>query len=139
MYGQGGVDSLDIPQFLADAINAVLGDRGQEGIFIADRTAGSATIGKRWVPSGRNLRYLPPIDEIAADSKDAWATFPGSWGINQLTADPMDFSIACVSNLGTAAEGHRSQSEHPSFLRTCGPCQCPNDKERSYLPATLFP
>lgn len=109
VYAQGGVDALEIPRFLADAINNVLGDRGQEGIFIADRTAGSATAGKRWVPSARNLRYLPPIDDIEAGSQDAWATFPGSWGIDQVTAVPTDFSLTCVSDLKSTAQGATSQ------------------------------
>ena len=122
VYGQGDVDSLEIPKFVADAINAVLGNRGQGGIFIADRTAGSATVGKRWVPSTGNLRYLPPIDEIAAGDKDAWATFPGSWGIDQVTTDPMDFSIACVSDLDSTAEGHTSQGEPLFFLHARALC-----------------
>ena len=115
VYGQGGVDSLEIPSFLRDAINGLLGDRGQEGIFIADRTAGTAAAGRRWVPRRGNLRYLPPIDEINASSRDAWATFPGSWGIDQTTASMTDFAVTCLSGLDSDAEelGHTSQSALP--------------------------
>eukprot|EP00892_Ulva_mutabilis_P005590 jgi/Ulvmu1/3402/UM016_0019.1 len=115
VYAQGGVDSLEIPPFLAATINSVLGENGQEGIFIADRTAGSATAGRRWVPRSRNLRYLPPLGDITATSADAWAAFPGSWGINQVTASITDFALTCVSGLSSEAGGHTTQDECKRF------------------------
>eukprot|EP00892_Ulva_mutabilis_P001829 jgi/Ulvmu1/11647/UM008_0051.1 len=117
VYAQGDVRSLDIPASVAGLVNTLLGREGREGIFIADRTAGTAAAGRRWVAAASNVRRLPPLAEVDAGSRDAWAAFPGSWGIDDLAA-PL-FAITCLSQVKNIMMGHETQGQcpqsHPAY------------------------
>ena len=129
MYAQGDVRSLEIPDAIATIVNALLDREGREGIFIADRTAGTATQGRRWVPAASNLRQLPQLADVGAGGVDAWAAFPGNWGIDDLVSPR--FALTCLFDVKNVMMGHQRQgSRRAPTARNI--CTC-SDSLRLYM------
>ena len=81
-----------------------------DGLYVADRTQGTATAGRRWVPTAQNVRYLPPADDITDDFPDKWALYPGSWGAGDVFLDDQRRLICFEDNFtatGASLSGFR--------------------------------
>ena len=50
------------------------------------------------VPTQENIKYVPPADEIADDSPDQWALYPGNWGAGDLFLDSQRRLICYYDN-----------------------------------------
>lgn len=87
--------------------------QNMDGMFIADRTAGTATEGRRWVPTAANVRFVPRGEFIAPGTRDSWALFAGNWGRKDLNIERKT-AITCLTGLGDPALGHTVQGMPPA-------------------------
>lgn len=96
-----------------------------DGLYVADRTRGTATEGPRWVPSPQNVRYIPPAEEITDASPDKWALYPGSWGAGNLFLDGKR-RLVCYRDNFTATGATPSPRSH-ALQQSCHTPTARND------------
>eukprot|EP00892_Ulva_mutabilis_P002516 jgi/Ulvmu1/12265/UM086_0058.1 len=86
--------------------------QNMDGIFIADRTAGTPTDGRRWVATASNTRFIPRAERIAPGTRDSWALFAGNFGRKDLAIERTT-TLTCLRGLSDPKLGHMEQ----------GPCE----------------
>jgi hypothetical protein len=91
-----------------------------DGLYIGDRTAGTASAGRRWVPSAHNMRYLPRAENITVTGTDLWGLYTGGWGDPNLQLES-GTKLTCLSGWSNVSRAFTQQGATalPLLLSKC--------------------